>query len=317
MSTSAVYPLPTEHAFRLARVAGFDGVEVMVTNDEVTQDAGALLALSERYELPILAIHAPVLLLTHFVWGRDPRVKLERSAELARSVGASTVVVHPPFRWQAQYARDFLRIVRECSATFGVEIAVENMFPWKVARRNLKAYAPGSDPTAMDCDAMTLDFSHAALAGRDSLELATAMGSRLRHVHLCDGLGSLDEGKVFDEHLLPGRGNEPVAEVLDHLVAVGWNGSVVAEVNTRKARTEQERLDLLRETLVFAQDRLHIAPRRRFGRHPAPAVDVVGAVRRAARRARRLGARAISGLRTSSSSTEVAAISAAGRRPGR
>lgn len=284
MSTSAVYPLPPEHAFRLARIAGFDGVEVMVTNDEVTQDARKLLELSERYELPILSIHAPVLLLTHFVWGRDPRVKLERSAELARAVGASTVVVHPPFRWQAQYARDFLRIVRETAHAFDVEIAVENMFPWKIAGKNLKAYSPGSDPTSMDCDSMTLDFSHAALSGRDSLELAMAMGTRLRHVHLCDGSGSLDEGKIFDEHLLPGHGSEPVAEVLDYLVSQGWEGSVVAEVNTRKAKTERERIDLLKETLEFAQDRLQVAPRSAFGWHRRPA-DAVGMFRRAGRRA--------------------------------
>lgn len=279
-----MYPLPPEHAFRLARLAGFDGVEVMVTNDETTQDAAALRELSERYELPILAIHAPVLLLTLFVWGRDPRVKLERAAELARDVGASTVVVHPPFRWQAQYARDFLRIVRETAKKFDVEIAVENMFPWKVAGKNLKAYAPSSDPTAMDCDAMTLDFSHASLSGRDSLELAMSMGNHLRHVHLCDGSGSMEEGKIFDEHLLPGRGSEPVAEVLDFLVAQDWDGSVVAEVNTRKAKTELERLDLLIETLRFAQDRLQVSPRRRFGWHQHP-TDAPGIFRRAGRRA--------------------------------
>lgn len=284
MSTSAVYPLSTENAFRLSRLAGFDGVEVMVTNDEVTQDAAALLELSARYEQKILSIHAPVLLLTHFVWGRDPRVKLERSAELARAVGATTVVVHPPFRWQAQYARDFLRIVRETATTYDVEIAVENMFPWKVARHNLKAYSPGTDPTTMDCDAMTLDFSHASLSGRDSLELAMAMGSKLRHVHLCDGSGSMDEGRIFDEHLLPGHGSEPVSEVLEYLVRQGWDGSVVAEVNTRKAQDEDERLELLRETLEFAQTYLG-TERRGFFWHPHPP-DVLGVFRRAGRKAR-------------------------------
>ena len=39
MSSSCVYPLGVEHVFRLARLAGYDGVEVMVTNDPVTQDA--------------------------------------------------------------------------------------------------------------------------------------------------------------------------------------------------------------------------------------------------------------------------------------
>ncbi len=212
MSTTCVYPQPVENAFVMAKRAGFDGVEIMVTNDEVTQDADALRAMSEKHGLPILSIHAPVLLLTHFVWGRDPKVKLERSAELARAVGAPAVVVHPPFRWQAGYAESFLEIVRSIQTETGVEIAVENMFPWQVAGRSMKAYAPGWDPRDMDCDATTLDFSHASLSGQDALEMAKALGPRLRHVHLCDGSGSQDDGRILDEHLLPGRGTQPVAE---------------------------------------------------------------------------------------------------------
>jgi sugar phosphate isomerase/epimerase len=252
MSTSCVYPLSTEHGFRLAREAGYDGVEVMVTRDEKTQSADTLLRLAERYGQPILSIHAPVLLLTHFVWGRDPKVKLQKSAELAASVGAETVVVHPPFRWQAEYALDFLDIVREISEESGVQIAVENMFPWKAAGRSMKAYMPGWDPTHFDCEAVTLDFSHASLSGQSSLELATGFGARLRHVHLCDGSASNDEGRIFDEHALPGHGTQPVAEVLAMLAGSKWDGAIVAEVNTRKARSDDERLEMLVETLQFA-----------------------------------------------------------------
>jgi sugar phosphate isomerase/epimerase len=254
MSTSCVYPLGVEDGFRLAQAAGFDGVEIMVTNDSLTQSADALNELSAKYGIPILSIHAPVLLLTHFVWGRDPQVKLEKSAELANDVGASTVVVHPPFRWQSGYAENFLRIVAEISTASGIEIAVENMFPWKVKGKSLKAYLPGWDPVVMDCSAVTLDFSHAALSGRDALEMATALGPRLRHIHLCDGSGSLDEGKVFDEHLLPGYGSQPVREVLEYLAQGNWNGSLVAEVNTRKAKTEEERLRMLQETVAFGRN---------------------------------------------------------------
>src|ERR1700712_5369413 len=139
MSTSCVYPLGVEEGFRYARLAGYDGVEVMVTRDEVTQSAESLLALSAKYEIPILSIHAPVLLLTHFVWGRDPSIKLTRSAELATAVGAETVVVHPPFRWQSDYAAGFLDRVRSTAAESGIEIAVENMFPWKIGSRSLAA----------------------------------------------------------------------------------------------------------------------------------------------------------------------------------
>ena len=276
MSTSCVYPLGVEEGFRLAKLAGYDGVEVMVTNDDTTQTPEGLLELSARYDIPILSIHAPVLLLTHFVWGRDPQIKLEKSAELAAAVGASTVVVHPPFRWQSGYAENFLDIVRQTAQNSGIEIAVENMFPWKVRGRSIKAYSPGWDPIPMDCDSVTLDFSHAALSGRDALEMTKALGPRLRHMHLCDGSGSLDEGKVFDEHLLPGYGSQPITEVLAYLAEQGWDGNVVAEVNTRKAKTEAERLHLLQETLAFGRNTIwpkrEVAPKKKAYRRAIDAL---------------------------------------------
>jgi sugar phosphate isomerase/epimerase len=253
MSTSCVYPLGMEQAFRLARLAGYDGVEVMITNDPTTQDADALLRLAERYSMPILSVHAPVLLLTTFVYGRDPRVKLEKSAEHAARLGAGSVVVHPPFRWQSDYADEFEKIVRETAQANDVDICVENMFPWKVGGRGIKAYKPSSDPLEMDVDAMTLDFSHASLAGRDSLQMAMDMGDRLKHVHLCDGTKSADEGQILDEHLPPGRGTQPVAETLTWLAENHWTGNVVAEVITRKEKEQQPKLDVLIETVAFAK----------------------------------------------------------------
>jgi sugar phosphate isomerase/epimerase len=256
MSTSCVYPLGMEQAFRLARLAGYDGIEVMITNDPTSQDADALLRLSERYSMPILSVHAPVLLLTTFVYGRDPRVKLEKSAEHAARLGAGSVVVHPPFRWQADYADEFETIVRETAQANGVDICVENMFPWKVGGRGIKAYKPSSDPLEMDVDAMTLDFSHASLAGRDSLQMAMDMGDRLKHIHLCDGRRSADEGQILDEHLLPGHGTQPVAETLTWLAENQWTGNVVAEVITRKEKEQQPKLDALIETVAFARKHL-------------------------------------------------------------
>lgn len=256
MSASCVYPLGCEEGFKFAQEAGYDGLELMVTREPVTQNAQDIKDLISRFDMPVLSIHAPVLLLTHFVWGRDPQIKLEKSAELAAEVGADTVVVHPPFRWQSGYAEKFLDIVRSTSNRTGITIAVENMFPWKIRNSSMQAYAPGPDPRELDCDAITLDFSHAALSGHNSLELAQDYGTRLRHVHLTDGSSVADGNRVFDEHLLPGYGKQPVAEVLQYLATQNWNGHVVAEVNTRKAKTETERLDMLKETLAFARTHL-------------------------------------------------------------
>jgi len=263
MSTSCVYPLPIDSAFRLAREAGFDGVEIMVTRDPRTRDAEGLLELSRRYEMPILSIHSPVLLFTQFVWGLGPNSKLVRSAELARAVGASTVVVHPPFRWEVASSPTFERTVRRVAAEFGIEVAVENMFPWKLGPVTVRGYSPSSDPVQVDCDAITLDFSHAALGGRDSLEFAHAMSDRLRHVHLCDGAGSMAQGHFIDEHRVPGHGTQPVAEVLQYLAAGAWSGSLIAEVHTPAAATHEERLRMLVETREFARHHIELGRRSR------------------------------------------------------
>jgi sugar phosphate isomerase/epimerase len=253
MSTSCNILLGVEQSFRVARIAGYDGLEIMVTTDPVSRDAAALKQLMERYSLPILSIHAPSLFWMQMIGGRDAQVKLEKSAELAAEVGASSVVVHPPFRWEAGYAKNFERIVRQTAQNTGIEICVENMFPWKVAHKNLKAYAPSPDPLDLDVDAMTLDFSHASLSGRDSLEYAMAMGDKLRHIHLCDGRRSVDDGNMHDEHLVPGRGTQPVAETLTYLVENGFTGHVVAEIGLHKIRNPQVRLDMLVETVAFAK----------------------------------------------------------------
>ncbi|SJM64827.1 hypothetical protein FM112_10435 [Gulosibacter sp. 10] len=257
MSTSCTFPKSLDASFKIAKRAGFDGMEVMVSTEDATRSAPAMRALMRKHDLPVLAIHAPVLFYTQFVWGTKPAKKLERTVELAYDVGASCVVVHPPFRWQGRYALNFLRLVRQLERTTGVTVAVENMFPWNIGGGSgRQAYLPGIDPVEMDCDSITLDFSHAALSGDDALEMARAAGRRLKHVHLCDGQAPGGGAKLWDEHLFPGQGGQPVAETLQYLDDIRFSGHVVAEVNTRSAKSETERLRILRKTAEFARRNL-------------------------------------------------------------
>lgn len=251
LSTSSVFPGKAADAFETAARLGYDGVEVMVWTDGVSQDPTAIARLAEHYGVPVLAVHAPTLLVTQRVWGL-PWEKVERSARMAAELGAGVVVVHPPFRWQREYAAEFVDGVRRRSHDLGVAIAVENMYPWRARQAEVMAYAPGWDPTGHDYDHVTLDLSHTATAGSDALAMARDLGPRLRHVHLADGSGS-----AKDEHLVPGRGTQPCGEVLGLLADIGWSGVVVAEINTRRHRTADAREDDLARSLAFA--RLHLA----------------------------------------------------------
>lgn len=252
LSTSSVFPERTAAAFQMAAALGYDGIEVMVWTDAVSQDAGALDGLARHYGVPVLSVHAPCLLVTQRVWSPDPWERLRRSAQLAEALEAPTVVVHPPFTWQRDYARNF-REGLDAVATRHPDLrfAVENMYPVRMAGRQFVPYVPGWDPTETGYPAYTLDLSHCAASHTDAMAMADRMGDALAHVHLGDGTG---EGR--DEHLVPGRGTQPCAELLRSLAGRGFTGSVAVEVSTRGARSREVRENDLRAALDFARQHL-------------------------------------------------------------
>lgn len=240
-------------AFEIAAQLGYDGVEVMVTSEPVSQDVDMLRRLSDYHRVPITAVHAPCLIFTQRVWGRDPWGKLQRSREMAEAVGAGTIVVHPPFRWQRDYAKEFETGIERMSAETDIAFAVENMYPVRMGDKEVVPYFPGWNPLERDYTDMTLDLSHTAMSGSDAMDMAKQMGERLSHVHLADGRG----GQNLDEHLIPGRGSQPCAELLEHLASSGYEGQLVLEVNTRKSSDREVRRLELAEALAFT--RLHFA----------------------------------------------------------
>jgi sugar phosphate isomerase/epimerase len=250
LSTASVYPESTATAFEMAVRLGYDAVEVMVGTDEASQDIAQVRHLSDYHGVPVCAVHAPCLLITQRVWGNDPWGKLETSAQMAHEVGADVVVVHPPFRWQRDYARAFVEGIALLEERTGIAFAVENMYPWRASRREMQVYAPHWDPVGFDYANTTLDVSHAATAKEDCLELAQRLGPTLRHVHLTDGSGT-----AKDEHLVPGRGSQPVAELLEHLARERFAGHLVLEINTRRSGGRAGRETDLIEALAFT--RLH------------------------------------------------------------
>ncbi len=260
LSTASVFPDRAPDAFEAAARLGYDGVEVMVSADAVSQDVDVLRRLADYHGVPVLAVHAPCLLITQRVWGLEPWGKLVRAKEMAEKLGARVVVVHPPFRWQRDYAKDFGPGLERMREESDVVFAVENMYPLRAGGAEVAAYAPNWNPVLMDVPHVTLDLSHTAASGSDALVMADELGSRLSHVHMADGTGVTNR----DEHLVPGRGAQPCAPLLEKLAADGYPGTVVLEVNTRRATSREARLADLTEALEFT--------RKYLGR-PAPAGD--------------------------------------------
>ena len=255
MSTSSVWPESTAVAFEVAARLGYDGVELMVSGDPLSQDMSTVRRLVDYHQLPVLSVHSPCLLISQRVWGTDPWAKLMRSQIAAERLGAKVVVTHPPFRWQRAYAKAFDQGIVRMHDETDVIFAVENMFPQRGPTGvEVAPYSPSWSLLDSDYPNITLDVSHAAVSRADALEMLDAYGDRLAHVHMADGTGSRN-----DEHLVPGRGKQPCAQVLERLGAGGYGGVVVLEVNTRRAATHEERIADLAESLEFTRRSLAAA----------------------------------------------------------
>jgi sugar phosphate isomerase/epimerase len=252
-STAPFFRQPLRQAFRAIADAGFDAVEVMVTQDPATQEPDRLRTLADEFGLSVAAIHAPFLLVTRRVWGTDPVEKIDRAIHLAGEVGAHMVVVHPPYRWQRDYRRWIAEDLRTVSDESGIVVAVENMFPLRLpGAPSMRFHSEHARSDRDGTPYLVLDTSHAAVAGQDIRQALARDRDRIRHIHL-----SNNAGRGWDSHLPVGRdGVLPIDAFLADLTD-GYRGSVALELDLRPWMKDPHALrDLLVEQREFCGRRL-------------------------------------------------------------
>lgn len=229
LSTAPFFRYPLREAFRYTREAGYDGVEVMVTSDPATQDAGRLQELAAEFDLSIGALHAPFLLLTRRVWGTDPITKIYRATQVAQQAGIPLLVVHPPYKWQVRYRRWIDTRIRDFSARSGVMIGVENMFPVKIrGERGLRFHTSQEFDDLDRFPTLVLDTSHLAVARFDVIEAFRRYREKVVHFHL-----SNNAGKGWDSHLPVDEGILPLDRLLEEIAGDGFDGTISLELDLR------------------------------------------------------------------------------------
>lgn len=243
LSSGSLYTYGLERVFELAAWAGFDGVEVLIDGRWDTRQPDYLRRLRERYGLPVVSLHAPFAMRVDG-WEQDEISRLKRTVALAEELGARTVVVHPPLRWHwaiisttggqrwrlplplrngREYGRWLQEELADFQASTPVTIALENMpakrwGPWRLCRFWFHELA------ALErFPHLTLDTTHLGTWGWNILEVYERLKKHIVHVHLADY-----DGK---EHRLPGKGHLPLEELLQRLVADGFAGVVVVELD--------------------------------------------------------------------------------------
>lgn len=228
-STGPLFSRDLAWALQVIADAGYDGAELMVTQDTVTQDAEAVRAASETVGLPIDAVHGPFLLVTRRVFGTDLVEKARRSIELAGAVGAELMIVHPPFRWQADFHDWLLGPGDAEAAALGTRVGVENLYPVKVLGRPIRFHRYTEPEHLTPFRDVVLDTSHFGVSGVDILHAWHQLAPVASHLHVSDYRG---QGR--DSHAPLGHGLLPLAGFLRAVAADGFTGAITLELDCRR-----------------------------------------------------------------------------------
>jgi sugar phosphate isomerase/epimerase len=225
-STGPLFARPLDWACGVVAEAGYDGVELMVTQDPTTQDAQRVTEVTAREGTPIPVVHGPFLLLTRRVFGTDLVEKARRSLDLAADLGADLMIVHPPFRWQRSFHAWLLDEGEAEAADLGTRIGVENLYPVSVAGRPVRFHRYTEPDHLTPFPHVVLDTSHFGVAEVDIIEAWSALKTTAVHLHVSDNRGG---GR--DSHAPLGHGILPLAgflrTVADDVAREGSGASLV------------------------------------------------------------------------------------------
>lgn len=246
-ATGALYLHPLRVAFETARAAGCDGVELDVSPASLLRPPAAIARLATDTGVPVLAVHPPLFDLPG--WQHE-RKALPRLIELALTVGASTIVIHPPKAMRlessraAAFAARLLDARRRLEGT-GTQVTVENPGFFR-PRDQLYAYyrPPALRRLAVQCDVgLTLDTTHAGSSPFPLMETYAIMRDRLAHIHLsdlCQPPRWLDRpwlDSYVKHHQLPGAGTLPLQSFLGAVARDGFRGDITLELSPTALET--------------------------------------------------------------------------------
>jgi len=271
LSTGSLYTYGLPRVFALAAKAGYDGIEVIIDHRHDTRDPAYLRRLSDRFHLPIIAVHAPFVMGVPG-WPGDPLGRLRSTLELARALDAPLVVAHLPLRihgiighWYGLRPRRFIlpvlwplrgpyyRLLRDgglgrLEAEFGIIVAVENMPARRLLGLSFNPCWFNHPDHLARFPHLTLDTTHLGTWGLDPVVVYERLRDRIAHVHLANYNGK--------EHRLPFDGSLRLGELLQRLARDGYEGaiSVETEPGAVGADDEEKALDALRRALAFCRE---------------------------------------------------------------
>ena len=248
LTSGSFHSHPLRQTFLLAKSAGFDGMNLMITQEFLTVDEIALVQEVKEI-LPIDSVHVPFIAL--WGWG-NPIEKIERTVRLAIQTGIPLVNFHPP-GWlllEIGFSAWFLGI-RDFQKEVGkgkVMVSIENMprlvrylcDPHLLSRtENLRRFLLEKN--------LHLSF--------DTSHMGTKKSSFLEDFSILYRTGKIKQVQYSDyrdgqEHLRPGKGCLPLPALLHFLAKERYAEGLCLELMQEEFPTEEKEIvKMLKEML--------------------------------------------------------------------
>lgn len=255
-STATFYTRSLSYSLRLARDAGFDGVELALGVGYQLRGLQSYLRAIRAVGVPILSVHPPFLRLRVLGWPLAVTRRMTNLTSAAHLVDAPLCVSHVPGLRSMESRRAALferAIALGYEAVPGnVTIALESTQYAGGARLLLDDIATLVEYADRHNCGITLDTCHVGANGEDLLAVYEVVRPLLRNVHLSD---ARRVSQHVQTHIMPGEGDLPLKELLATMARDGYDGLITLELHPREVgfvgRTRN--LERLRQARAFVQ----------------------------------------------------------------
>ncbi len=231
VSTSCLYPKPTEDALYDLCVNGIRNVEIFLNAPSECRQvyANDLRAMLNRFGMTCCSVHPwPPMCDGYMLFSNYPRRctdDLEEAKHIFAAMeilGAKYYVLHGALAGTCKteiYCERF-HMLCEAAKPFGVTVTQENVVRCESGKlRFLRDFCRILGPEAC----LTFDVKQAVRAGMNISEAIRAVGSHIVHVHMSD---HSDKGDC----LRLGKGRFEIVPFLQQLSAQGFDGAVTLEL---------------------------------------------------------------------------------------
>lgn len=269
LSTGSLTPRSIGDAASIARQAGADGLELMLTSRLLSIEPAVVLDAAKKHRMPIRSIHPPI----RFVNARHHvHTDMLAAAAFAREIpGCRTLVMHavggPGLH--TEHGRAFFQTIGEVTELLkksGVRLAIENR--GTVQPRPRLDFLDRLQNLYRVCEEwdldITFDTSHAASFGLNIVSSLDVVYPRVANIHLSDrrdeppAIASGILNSLTREHQRPGTGALPLGLFLQRLKTKAYRHAVTLELSpvALAAWRSQSALDRTSAAVSFVREQI-------------------------------------------------------------